>query len=551
MGSDASREKAQKIVNQTARTIFLDFLETIDAQPPDVKNSNKFKKMAYAFYHSCKNQPEGTTYLSLALSGKDIGPQFINVGINFLKTYSMITKISLRGSSLTKNEAIKFARFIKSSTSIKEVDLSENKIRDEGVKAILDSSIGHPRLEALILESTGASDSISSHLVSLIKSNSAIKILRLSPIQLTKASIGNISGCISKNIKLTVLTLSDQNSSPSPEIKRTLDRNSEIQNIISEIISAPFYRSFKVRNDLFKSIKGRRMAEGRARQMEALKEAGLQTIFSGKNQNVPQNSSCQNNSSNRTVRIGASETIGVRESMEDNTIVNQGFIEPGNVLIGIFDGHGGREASEYAGNNLPSILSRQIKSKNDLKTAIESSFHEIHNSIKSWGQYVGTTVCIGIIESAKNQLTIANVGDTRCVMIKKKSGDIIRLSVDHKPDIPEEKAYIENHNGFVENGRVNGILAVSRCLGDSSLGDVINTSPSICTYPIDQNEDYILIFGCDGLWDVISDQNASDLVKPEIDPMLAARKLRDSALNSGSTDNISVVVVFISGNDDE
>ena len=47
MGSDASREKAQKIVNQTARTIFLDFLETIDAQPPDVKNSNKFKKMAF------------------------------------------------------------------------------------------------------------------------------------------------------------------------------------------------------------------------------------------------------------------------------------------------------------------------------------------------------------------------------------------------------------------------------------------------------------------------------------------------------------------------
>ena len=114
----------------------------------------------------------------------------------------MITKISFRDSSLTKNEAIKFARFMKASTSIKEVDVSENKIHNEGVEAILDASIGHPRLEALILESTGASDSVSSHIVSLIKSNSNLKILRLSPIQLKKTSINNINECISKNINI-------------------------------------------------------------------------------------------------------------------------------------------------------------------------------------------------------------------------------------------------------------------------------------------------------------------------------------------------------------
>lgn len=548
MGVDASREKAQKIVNLTARTIFLDFLETIDAQPPDVKNSSKFKKMAYAFYHSCKNQPEGTTYLSLVLTGKDIGPQFINVGINFLKTYSMITKISFRDSSLTKNEAIKFARFMKASTSIKEVDLSENKIHNEGVEAILDASIGHPRLEALILESTGASDSVSSHIVSLIKSNSNLKILRLSPIQLKKTSINNINECISKNIKLTVLTFSSQNSLQLPKIKATLNRNSEIQNIISELISTPFYRSFKIRNDLFKSVKGRRMAEGRAHQIEALKKSGFQTIYTDKNDS-PQNISCQNKSTNLSVRIGASETIGVREMMEDFTIVQQDFIESGNVLIGVFDGHGGREASEYAGNNMPSLLSQQIKAQNDMKKAIETTFHEIHESIKSWGPYVGTTVCLGIIESSKNQLTVGNVGDTRCILIKKNSDEVIRLTVDHKPEMPEEKAYIESHGGFVENGRVNGILAISRCLGDSSLGEVINPTPFI--KQTDINEDCILIFACDGLWDVISDQDAASIVKPEIDPMLAARKLRDSALNSGSTDNVSVVVVFISSNDDE
>ena len=136
-------------------------------------------------------------------------------------------------------------------------------------------------------------------------------------------------------------------------------------------------------------------------------------------------------------------------------------------------------------------------------------------------------------------------------MINRKTDDVIRLSFDHKPEIPEEKAYIEKNNGYVENGRVNGILAVSRCLGDATLSDVINPTPSIVTQPIDANDEYILIFGCDGLWDVITDQGAANLVKPEIDPMLAARKLRDSALNAGSTDNISVVVVFISGIDED
>lgn len=64
----------------------------------------------------------------------------------------------------------------------------------------------------------------------------------------------------------------------------------------------------------------------------------------------------------------------------------------------------------------------------------------------------------------KTEILCSNAGDSRSVLSRKgKSKD---LSVDHKPDLPAEKRRIERANGFVEESRVNGMLALSRALGD-------------------------------------------------------------------------------------
>jgi len=60
-----------------------------------------------------------------------------------------------------------------------------------------------------------------------------------------------------------------------------------------------------------------------------------------------------------------------------------------------------------------------------------------------------------------------------------------------------------------------------------------------------RDEQNVLILACDGLWDVVSDEEATKLIADMDSPEQAAITLRNTALSKGSTDNISVVVVFI------
>ena len=76
--------------------------------------------------------------------------------------------------------------------------------------------------------------------------------------------------------------------------------------------------------------------------------------------------------------------------------------------------------------------------------------------------YAGCTATVVLITST--DIICANAGDSRTVLCK--SGTAVELSQDHKPDDPSERSRIYKAGGFVEDGRVNGMLALSRALGD-------------------------------------------------------------------------------------
>ena len=76
--------------------------------------------------------------------------------------------------------------------------------------------------------------------------------------------------------------------------------------------------------------------------------------------------------------------------------------------------------------------------------------------------YAGCTATVLLV--TRTELICANAGDSRTVL--SKAGRAINMSEDHKPENAGELSRIQRSGGFVEDGRVNGMLALSRALGD-------------------------------------------------------------------------------------
>ena len=142
---------------------------------------------------------------------------------------------------------------------------------------------------------------------------------------------------------------------------------------------------------------------------------------------------------------------------------------------------------------------------------------------------------------ARQVLYTANAGDARVVL--SRSGKAMRLSYDHKGSDKQEGVRVQNAGGTILNNRVNGVLAVTRALGDSYMKDLVTAHPYTTETVLIPDEDEFLILACDGLWDVCTDQQAVELVREVYNPDEAARILVDHALREYSTDNLTVMVV--------
>ena len=130
--------------------------------------------------------------------------------------------------------------------------------------------------------------------------------------------------------------------------------------------------------------------------------------------------------------------------------------------------------------------------------------------------HVGCTACVALITAT--EIYVANSGDSRAVLSKK--GVAVEMSRDHKPDLPTEKKRIEKAGGFVEDGRVNGILNLSRSLGDMEYKNnsllkaeeqMITANPEVKVEKLGGDAEFLVI-ACDGIWDCMSSQDAVDFI---------------------------------------
>ncbi|KAG6488077.1 probable protein phosphatase 2C 52 [Zingiber officinale] len=243
---------------------------------------------------------------------------------------------------------------------------------------------------------------------------------------------------------------------------------------------------------------------------------------------------------------GYSSFRGKRASMEDFCDLKSSTIDGQTIgLFGIFDGHGGSRAAEYLKEHLFDNLMKHSKFMTDTKLAISETYKKTDtdfldvesNSSRDDGSTASTAILIG------KHLYVANVGDSRTVI--SRAGKAIPLSEDHKPNRSDERKRIEDAGGFViwaGTWRVGGVLAMSRAFGNRLLKQFVVAEPEIQEQVVDGESEY-LVLASDGLWDVVTNEDAVAIMKVEEEADNATRKLAETAFFRGSADNITCIVV--------
>eukprot|EP01025_Chloroclados_australasicus_P020979 TRINITY_DN2203_c1_g2_i1.p2 TRINITY_DN2203_c1_g2~~TRINITY_DN2203_c1_g2_i1.p2 ORF type:complete len:569 (+),score=92.23 TRINITY_DN2203_c1_g2_i1:283-1989(+) len=174
---------------------------------------------------------------------------------------------------------------------------------------------------------------------------------------------------------------------------------------------------------------------------------------------------------------------------------------------------------------------------------------------------IGSTAVVALVSS--DSIYVANVGDSRAVLCR--NGEAIPLSDDHKADRWDELERVKGLGGHVLhwNGvRVMGVLAMSRAIGDAQLKPYIIAEPEV-TVVHRKKSDQLIILASDGLWDVFDNQEACMLAlrclyrakqrgaTRRSATKIAAAILAKAAIDRGSRDNVTVLVVDLKAKDQD
>jgi serine/threonine protein phosphatase PrpC len=244
----------------------------------------------------------------------------------------------------------------------------------------------------------------------------------------------------------------------------------------------------------------------------------------------------------KRLQAGYAETTGVRKTMEDRLVICGSLRSRDDEdYFAVFDGHNGVASAKYCAGKMHIKLMELLDSEEDPISLFKATFHLTNTELEKHTTQGGTTAVVAYFKG--NDMYIANVGDSRAVLCRNRQAQ--RITTDHKPDLQLERERIERNGGWVKNGGITGTLTVSRALGDFSYKPFITCEPDVFgPYCFTDDSHQFLILACDGLWDVVSDEEAVEIVLSTKNAEEAAVRLRDHAFNSQSQDNISVLVVF-------
>ncbi|XP_034723894.1 protein phosphatase 1D-like isoform X2 [Etheostoma cragini] len=273
-------------------------------------------------------------------------------------------------------------------------------------------------------------------------------------------------------------------------------------------------------------------------------------------------------------------------------------------FFAVFDGHGGREAAQFARDYLWEFMKKQRGFWSDCDrevcSAIRKGFvachHAMWKKLHEWPKTLtglpstsGTTASVVFIRG--NRMYVAHVGDSAVVLGIQDDPSVpfiraVEVTQDHKPELPRERERIEglggsvikksgvnrvvwkrprlSHNGPVRRSTVIDqipFLAVARALGDLWSYDfysgefVVSPEPDTSVVILDPRKHHYIILGSDGLWNMVPPQEAISMCQNNDEAMApcgvsSARQLVSHALlrwrqRMLRADNTSAIVIAL------
>ena len=276
---------------------------------------------------------------------------------------------------------------------------------------------------------------------------------------------------------------------------------------------------------------------------------------------------------------------------------------------GVFDGHSGSAAARFLVDRLYPALEAAIDDVAEapdecdtggggggvccpvtLSPALAAAFHGVDRSLLAAlarlrpgdpERAAGSTATV--LLARPGRLVAANVGDSRAVLCR--SGGAVDLTTEHRvegasPAAAAEVARVAEAGGWVDDGRVCGVLAVSRAFGDPGLkrpgltttlkqgvvdgwwdrafadahrsfrADPVIPTPDVTEIATSPADEFVVV-ASDGLWDVLSSRDAVSLARRALrrggGPAAAAEALAAAATKRRTQDNVAVVVIDLQG----
>jgi PPM family protein phosphatase len=244
--------------------------------------------------------------------------------------------------------------------------------------------------------------------------------------------------------------------------------------------------------------------------------------------------------------IGKCTLLGnYRENNEDSIDVKT---FPDMTVCLVADGMGGQAAGEVASKRAIEIVPRELKkylsptvSNDETKNIIRRSIVQANEEIMAMAaldrelKNMGTTIVATVWRKGSSLMYVTGMGDSRVYQIRAKQ--ITQLTVDHSI----AQALVEAKTISAAEARVHRYRNVLwKYLGSNEVGE----GPEVKVVQLQAGDRFLLC--TDGLSGVVSDEQLLTFIKDKVDIQECADGLGQLALDSGSRDNISCIVVEVS-----